>query len=46
MVGTKGKIFVNILLPLQLERFEDVLLKFPPSGVAKLRVLLGTSSSI
>jgi hypothetical protein len=46
LVSTKGEIFVNILLPLQLERFEDVLLKFPPSCAAKLRVFLGTSSSI
>jgi hypothetical protein len=41
LVSTKGEIFDNILLPLQLERFEDVLLKFPPSCAAKLRVFLG-----
>jgi hypothetical protein len=34
-VSSKGKIFVNILLPLQLERFEDVLLKVAPYCVAK-----------
>jgi hypothetical protein len=36
LVLTKRKIFVNIFLPLQLERFEDVLLKFAPSCAAKL----------
>jgi hypothetical protein len=41
LVTTKGKIFVNTLLPLQLERFEDVLLNICPSGVAKLQVYLG-----
>jgi hypothetical protein len=46
LVSSKGKIFVNILLPLQLERFEDVLLKFAPCCAAKLQVYLGTSSSI
>jgi hypothetical protein len=45
LVSTRGEIFVSILLPLQLERFEDVLLKFPPSCAAKLRVCLGTASS-
>jgi hypothetical protein len=45
LVSTKSKIFVNILLPLQLERFEDVLLKFAPSCAAKLQVYLGTSSN-
>jgi hypothetical protein len=44
-VSTKSKIFVNILLPLQLERFEDVLLKFAPSCATKLQVFLGTSSN-
>jgi hypothetical protein len=29
LVSSKGKIFVNILLPLQLERFEDVLRSLP-----------------
>jgi hypothetical protein len=43
LVSTKGKIFVNILLPLRLEMFEDVLLKFPPYCAAKLQVYLGTS---
>jgi hypothetical protein len=46
LVSTKSKIFVNILLPLQLERFEDVLLKFAPSYAAKLQVYLGTSSNM
>jgi hypothetical protein len=41
LVSTKRKIFVNILLPLQLERFEDVLLKFAPYCAAKLQVYLG-----
>jgi hypothetical protein len=45
LVSSKGKIFVNILLPLQLERFEDVLLKFAPYCVAKHQVYLGTSSN-
>jgi hypothetical protein len=45
LVSSKGKIFVNILLPLQLERFEDVLLKFAPSCASKLQVYLGTSSN-
>jgi hypothetical protein len=45
LVSTKSNIFVNILLPLQLERFEDVLLKFAPSCAAKLQVYLGTSSN-
>jgi hypothetical protein len=45
LVSSKGKIFVNILLPLQLERFEDVLLKFAPYYVAKHQVYLGTSSN-
>jgi hypothetical protein len=45
LVWTKGKIFVNILLRLQLERFEDVLLKFAPSCAAKHQVYLGTSSN-
>jgi hypothetical protein len=45
LVSTKGKIFVNILLPLQLERFEDVLLKFATYCVAKHQVYLGTSSN-
>jgi hypothetical protein len=44
LVLTKRKIFANILPPLQLERFEDVLLKFAPYGAAKLQVYLGTSS--
>jgi hypothetical protein len=38
LVSTKRKIFVNINLPLQLERFEDVLLKFAPYFVAKHQV--------
>jgi hypothetical protein len=46
LVSTKGKIFVDILLPLRLERFEDVLLKFAPYCAAKLQVYLGTSSCI
>jgi hypothetical protein len=33
--------FVNTLLSLQLERFEDVLLMFAPSCAAKLQVYLG-----
>jgi hypothetical protein len=41
LVSSKGKVFVNILLPLQLERLEDVLLKFAPYCVAKLQVYLG-----
>jgi hypothetical protein len=45
LVSTKGKIFVIILLPLQLERFEDVLLKFAPYCAAKHQVYLGTSSN-
>jgi hypothetical protein len=46
VVSTKGKIFVNILLPLQLQRFEDVLLKFAPYCVANHQVYLGTSSNM
>jgi hypothetical protein len=45
LVSSKGKIFFNIFLPLQLERFEDVLLKFAPYCVAKYQVYLGTSST-
>jgi hypothetical protein len=45
LVSSKGKIFVNILLPLQLERFEELLLKFAPYYVAKHPVYLGTSSN-
>jgi hypothetical protein len=36
LVLTKSKIFFNILVPLQLERFEDALRKFAPSCAAKL----------
>jgi hypothetical protein len=45
LVSTKGKVFVNILLPLKLERFEDILLKFAPYCAAKHQVYLGTSSN-
>jgi hypothetical protein len=45
LVLNKSKIFVNILLPLQLERFEDALQKFAPSCAAKHQVYLGTSSN-
>jgi hypothetical protein len=45
LVSSKGKIFFNIFLPLQLESFEDVLLKFALSCAAKLQVFLGTSSN-
>jgi hypothetical protein len=41
LVRTKGKTFVRILLPSQLDRFGDVLLKFAPYCVAKLQVYLG-----
>jgi hypothetical protein len=41
----QSKIFVNVLLPLQLEKFEDILLKFAPSCAAKLHAFLGTSSN-
>jgi hypothetical protein len=45
LVSTKGKILVYNLLLLQLERFEDVLLKFAPDCAAKHPVYLGTSSN-
>jgi hypothetical protein len=41
LIWTKGKTFVRILLPSQLDRFEDVLPKFAPYCVAKLQVYLG-----
>jgi hypothetical protein len=41
LIWTKGKTFVSILLPSQLDRFEDVLPKFAPYCVAKLQVYLG-----
>jgi hypothetical protein len=45
LVSSKGKIFFNTFRPLQLERFEDVLLKFAPYCAAKHQVYLGTSSN-
>jgi hypothetical protein len=45
LVSTKGKIFIDTLLSLQLVRFEDILLKFAPYCVAKYQVYFGTSSN-